>query len=48
MSAPSDRRIGNDALDRTLDFAQVLLGLIVIPALRAVIPNLFEIGTCSW
>ncbi len=31
IAGPSDRRIGHDAFDRTLDFAQVLLGLIVIP-----------------
>jgi len=48
IAGPSDRRIGNDAFDRTLDFAQILLGLIVIPPLRAVIPNPFEIGTCGW
>ena len=41
IAGPPDRRIGDDAFDRTLDFAQVLLGLIVIPALRAVIPDLF-------
>jgi len=47
IAGPSDRRIGNDAFDRTLDVAQVLLGLLVIPPVRAVIPNLFEIGTCG-
>ena len=41
IAVPSDRRIGHDAFDRTLDLAQVLLGLIVIPPLRAVIPDLF-------
>jgi hypothetical protein len=32
IAGPSDRRIGHDAFDRTLDFAQVLLGLIVAPS----------------
>ena len=41
IAGPSDRRIGHDAFDRTLDLTQVLLGLIVIPPLRAVIPDLF-------
>ena len=41
IAGPPDRRIGDDAFDRTLDFAQVLLSLIVIPPLRAVIPDLF-------
>ncbi len=48
IARPSDRRIGNDAFDRTLDFAQVLLGLIVIPPLRAVFPDLFQVGACGW
>lgn len=39
IAGPSDRRIGHDAFDRTLDLTQVLLGLIVIPPLRAVIPD---------
>ncbi len=41
IAVPPNRRIGDDAFDRTLDFAQVLLGLIVIPPLRAAIPDLF-------
>lgn len=48
IAGPSDRRIRRDAFDRTLDFAQVLLGLIVIPPFRAVIPDLFQIGACGW
>ena len=47
IAGPSDPRIGHDTFDRTLDFAQVFLGLIVVPALRAVIPDLFQVGACG-
>ena len=48
IAGPSDRRIGTNTFDSMLDFAQARLGLMVIRPLRAVIPNLFEIGTCGW
>ena len=32
IAGPSDRRVVHDAFDRTLDFAQVLLGMIVAPS----------------
>jgi hypothetical protein len=41
VARPSDHRIVHDAFDRTLDLTNVLLGLIVIPGLTGVMPDLF-------
>ncbi len=41
VAGPSDQRIVHDSFDCPLDFTHVLLGLIVIPALTGVIPDLF-------
>jgi hypothetical protein len=48
VAGPADPRVRSGAFDSLLQFAHVLLGLVDIPALGGVVPDLFEIGLGGW
>ena len=48
IAGPTDHRILRNSLDRALDFADVLLSLIITPAIAGVVPDLFQIQLGGW
>ena len=44
ITAPPDCRVVGDSFDRALQLTNAVLGLLGVPTLRGVVPNVLEVG----